>query len=83
MTVADVVVIAPAVIIVAYGAYRFATFALGRIAGAIERRRRPVTDQEFRALADERAAREALRPHGSVEVFPIHPPINGYHEEIS
>jgi hypothetical protein len=56
---------------------------IGRTAGAIERRLRPITLEERRqAVADERAARDYLRPHGSLEaVSTVHAPAtNGYHE---
>ena len=84
MTLADVIVFAPAAIIAAYATWRYLIApAIGRAAGIIDRRRRPVTEDEYRAAADERAAREALRPYGSLEmVSTIDVPVsvNGHNE---
>ena len=88
-TITDILVMAVTLVatvliasLIGYCAWRY-VFApvIGRTLGAVERRRRPVTEDEYRrVIADERAARDLLRPYGSLEgVSTIQPPVNGHH----
>lgn len=78
------VIAASCVLMATYAAWcQVVAPAIGRTAGAIDRRLHPVTEKEYRAITDERAARDSLRPHGSVgEVSTIYIPLglNGHRE---
>lgn len=79
-----VLIVASCAFMVAFGVWCYLIApAIGRVAAAIERRLRPVTERERQAIADERAARDSLRPYGSVDgVSTIYVPIgmNGHRE---